>query len=375
MYEATSGLATPATVTSQATATEDATVTALNKEQLAQTVAQQQHTWDNWLWSNAATILSSFLSTLVIVIGALFGLWRWRRDQHTEREKRAEERFQAAVTGLGEEKEGARIGAAILLRTFLRPGYEQFYTQTFDLVVANLRLPRDSILNQALIQLFLEGFPLVRDELKKRKGNQFHVQSLSASNIQIDKAFLWRADLEQVYMPWASMQEVTLTEANLRAAQLWEVNLSKADLYATCLSDVDLGGSKLTEAFLKKVDFSGARLSAVNFSKANLTEANLSGADLWKANFGGADLGGANLSNVRHLEWVQSWKDTNLRGVKGLTKEQLAACQVSGAIIDEDATRDSSLSTVPSASLPQIDKMRASPDPDRSNAASSEPEL
>jgi hypothetical protein len=78
----------------------------------------------------------------VIVIGALVGLWRWRRDQHTEREKRAEERFQAAVTGLGDEKEGARIGAAILLRTFLRPGYEQFYTQAFDLAVANLRLPR-----------------------------------------------------------------------------------------------------------------------------------------------------------------------------------------------------------------------------------------
>jgi uncharacterized protein YjbI with pentapeptide repeats len=335
MYEGSSGLATPATVTVQVTATEDATVTALNKEQLAQTVAQQQHTWDNWLWSNAATILSSFLSTLVIVIGALFGLWRWRRDQHTEREKRAEERFQAVVTGLGEEKEGARIGAAILLRTFLRPGYEQFYTQTFDLVVANLRLPRDSILNQALIQIFLEGFPRVRDELKRRKENQFYVQSLNASNIQIDKAFLWKADLKQVYMPWASMQEVTLTEANLRAAQLWEVNLSKADLYATCLSEVDLGGSELTEAFLKKVDFSGARLSSVNFSKANLTEANLSGADLWEANFSGADLGGANLSNVRHLERVQSWKDTNLRGVKGLTKEQLAACQASGAIIDE----------------------------------------
>src|SRR5213078_2869172 len=92
-HEGTSGVATPTAVTVQATPTEDATVTALNKVQLTQQVAEQQHTWDNWVWSNAAAILSSFLSTLVIVVGALFGLWRWRRDQRTEREKRAEERF------------------------------------------------------------------------------------------------------------------------------------------------------------------------------------------------------------------------------------------------------------------------------------------
>jgi hypothetical protein len=106
----TSGRATLRIEAQQATPTEDATVTALTKEQLAQEVAGQKHTWENWLWSNAATILSSFLATLVIVIGALFGLWRWRRDRQdaqdkelkdrqSEREKRAEERFQRAVTG------------------------------------------------------------------------------------------------------------------------------------------------------------------------------------------------------------------------------------------------------------------------------------
>src|SRR6266487_2762909 len=144
------GVAT-GTITVQATPTEDATVTALNKEKLAQEVQQlkNQNGSDplGWLRTNTSILLS----TLVVVIGALIGLWRWlgdrrdehekrREDQRTEQEKRAEERFQSAVTGLGDEKEGARIGAAILLRTFLRPGYEQFYTQTFDLAVANLRL-------------------------------------------------------------------------------------------------------------------------------------------------------------------------------------------------------------------------------------------
>jgi hypothetical protein len=70
----------------------------------------------------------------VVVIGGLVGLWRWRgdrrdaqvkvlKDQQSEREKRAEERFQAVVAGLG------------LLFSFGRfcvQGMSHFYTQTFD---------------------------------------------------------------------------------------------------------------------------------------------------------------------------------------------------------------------------------------------------
>src|SRR6266487_5620261 len=203
-YEGTSGLATPGTV--QATPTEDATVTALNKEKLAQEVQQlkNQNETDllGWLRTNASILLS----TLVVVIGGLIGLFRWlgdrrdeyekrREDQRNEQEKRAEERFQAAVTGLGDEKKGAKIGAAILLRTFLRPGYEEFYTQTFDLAVAHLRLPTTpdspedptsslplTTLSQALIVVFKEAFPLARSQ---NKGSP---QSLDATGIQLDNA-------------------------------------------------------------------------------------------------------------------------------------------------------------------------------------------
>ncbi len=210
-YEEVSGLAAPVTGTVQATPTVDATVAALNKEKLAQEVQQlkNQNAPDlfGWLRTNAAVLLS----TLVVVIGGLIGLFRWlgdrrdeqekrREDHRTEREKRAEERFQSAVTGLGDEKEGPKIGAAILLRTFLRPGYEQFYTQTFDLAVANLRLPRTphppedptggpdiflttrpplTTLSQALVVVFKEAFPLARSQ---NKGDP---QSLDATGIQL----------------------------------------------------------------------------------------------------------------------------------------------------------------------------------------------
>jgi hypothetical protein len=175
------------TMTVQPTPTEDATVTALNKEKLVQDVDQQQHTWGNWLWNNGEALISS----LVLAIVGAFILFRYLRDQRSEREKkredqqaererrdeaqqrwlkdqraererrdeeqqrwlknqraerekRAEERFQAVVEGLGREREEARVGAAITLPTFLRSEYEQFYQPTFDLAVAHLRLPRSS---------------------------------------------------------------------------------------------------------------------------------------------------------------------------------------------------------------------------------------
>jgi hypothetical protein len=190
--ETASGFATLGTGTTQATPTVDATVAALNKVKLEQEVQQlkNQNAPDLFIWlrTNAAILLS----TLVVVIGGLIGFFRWlgdrrdeqekrREDQHieqekraeeqkrwlddrqaerekrdeeqqrwlkdqeAEREKRAEERFQKVVEGLGSERIEAKVGAAITLRNFLRPDYEQFYTQTFDLAVAHLRVPRESI--------------------------------------------------------------------------------------------------------------------------------------------------------------------------------------------------------------------------------------
>ncbi len=224
--ERASGLATSV----QATPTGDATVTALNTEKLVQEVQQLKNQNEpdplGWLRTNTSILFS----TLVVVFGGLFGLWRWRvdrrdaqdkelkdrrdaqdkeladrkaererrdeeqkrwlEDREAEREKRVEERFQAAVTGLGDEKEGAKIGAAILLRTFLRPGYERFYTQIFQLVAANLRLPRTptppedsaaplplTALSQALMIAFIEAFPLAREQEKKPWGQNLQTMS------------------------------------------------------------------------------------------------------------------------------------------------------------------------------------------------------
>jgi hypothetical protein len=199
--------------------------------------------------------------------------------------------------GLGDQNEGPKIGAVILLRTFLRPGYGQFYTQIFDLAVVHLRLPRTpgsvedpntavplTTLRQALIVVFKEAFPLARSQ------NNEGAQSLDATGIQLDNAYLWKADLKQAWMPEASLREVNLSEADLSEARLNRATLGEADLR-------------------------GATLSGTRFEGALL-------------------------------------RDTNLRGVLGLTKEQLESCNERWAVIDEDPTTTSSLS--PISTLPPL---------------------
>ncbi len=413
-HEVTSGLATPGTVTVQATLTEDATVATLNKEKLAQEVqqlkGQNEFSWSFLLRTNAAILLS----TLVVVIGGLIGFFRWFGDRRSEREKQAEERFQFAVTGLGDEKEGAKIGAAILLRTFLRPRYEQFYTQTFDLIVANLRLPRTpklsenpdaplslTTLSQALIVVFKEAFPLARKWEKKRRTVEssflqriksrlplsrrpieewLALQSLDATGIQLDNAYLSEADLEQIIMPAASLRKADLSrtnlsgailaEANLSGAILAEANLSKAFLIEANLSRAILAEANLSEAWLSRANLSEANLSEANLSEAILVEAKLSKADLrWaklsKAILDGADLSGAKLSGA-DLSGARLWgrgadlRGADLSGAK-LSKVDLRGADLSGAILVEANLSEADLSKARlwGADLSEADLSRA----------------
>jgi uncharacterized protein YjbI with pentapeptide repeats len=353
----------------------DPTVTALQKAQLAQQLEKLQHDND-WFWNSSTALLS----TLAVIAAALIGIFRWlreRRDEQTriledredEREKRSEQRFQSVVKDLSDEDLATRIGAAIMLRTFLRPGYEQFYAQVFDLTVAHLRLHRrieptmtitepHRLLTQALITVFKESFPHARDRL--------HHSPHLLTGIQLGRADLAGADLKQAWIPEAYLVEADLSSAELDGANLARANLTGAILNTATLTNANLigavlreaslewaelphailDGATLTRATLTKANLSGAvlleganlaeaNLTGANLTEAHLAEANLSNVNLTDANLSGADLTGANLSGA-NPEAAKSLTGTKMYGVVGLTKAQCDACKHKGASIEGD---------------------------------------
>ena len=393
-YERTSGFAGPGTVTLQTPSTADLTVTAVVQDQLKQQDEKARRD-NSFPWTILNAIGGSILLAAAAIVSTIIGFSQWRGNRNDERKKEiiaqdkelkdrederqkevaaqekeskdrqvaqdkelraeAEKRFQVAVTALGDEKEGTQIGGAVLLRSFLNPGdekiYGRYYTQIFDLAVAYLSisnisrpaedpdgLPPSEVdtnasfpltpplpltpLRIALVVVFKESFPLARKRFGQQMEHLLVGQFLDASHIRIDGAFLAASNLHHIWM----------LKASLREADLMGTNLSHAFLHETNLSLAGLGMANLSEASLKFANLSGAFLM----------KANLSGADLSHADLSDANLNGAILRGVSGLEKVKSLDRTDLRGVKGLTKEQLEACKAKGAIIDEDITTDSS---------------------------------
>jgi uncharacterized protein YjbI with pentapeptide repeats len=384
-HEGVPGFTGPVAATAQATPTEDATVTALNKDKLKQETQQLENQNNRspaaWFW-NSSGLLGTVIAGLLAVAGVLatvvFNAQKERKDRETEREKRDEERFQKVVEGLGSERTEAKVGAAITLRTFLQPGYERFYRQAFDLAVAHLRLrkaeanapwplspldqvfiiPKGSLrqvqqppppttsipldsLSQALITVFKESFPLARKGLQKPNA-QFDPQLLDATNIQSDHAYLAGADLVQAWLVRASLREADLSRAQLEGANLFEAQLEGANLFEAQLEGANLfearlKGAKLRLAQLKGADLrlaqlKGAKLRSAQFKGAKLHLAQLEGADLSWAQLEGANLRLAHLKGA-DLSWAQL-KGTDLSWAQ-LEGAYLSDAQLEGANLSD----------------------------------------
>ena len=212
-----------------------------------------------------------------------------------------------------------------------------------------------------------EAFPLARSQENKSP------QSLDATGIKLDNAYLRGADLQKAWMPQASLQKADLRGADLSGANLFRADLNGARIWNADLRGADLNGANLRGAVLTSADLNGADLSGANLNAAILTRVDLNGADLHKA-----DLSAANLEEAVSLE------GTNLRGATGLTKEQVAICKAKGAIIDETPTASPPQAPVsPPPPEPRNDVQAQSalsaqgsiptPETDESNAPSSKP--
>jgi hypothetical protein len=170
----------------------------------------------------------------------------WQKIVKLNEKSEQKSAFKKTVEGLGSGNEGVKVGAAILLRTFLQPGYEQFYRQAFDLAVVHLRLrevdpsPPEPVnsLSQALITVLREAFPLARDGLGKQLF-QSSPQTLDATGVQLDYAYLSQADLRGIWMPGAHLQG-HIPGKQIFAVQsfnihIWKAYIWKRQIFSRCI--------------------------------------------------------------------------------------------------------------------------------------------
>jgi uncharacterized protein YjbI with pentapeptide repeats len=113
----------------------------------------------------------------------------------------------------------------------------------------------------------------------------------------------------------------------LKAASLQNAFLNRADV-----TDGDLTGSILDFADLSNSSLRRANLSRASFRNAVLSGADLSFADVRGANFSRADLRSADLTGASGLAEVATWREANVKGLKGVSKGQLARIFREGAI-------------------------------------------
>jgi hypothetical protein len=109
----------------------------------------------------------------------------------------------------------------------------------------------------------------------------------------------------------AFLQDVQLDKAELRRATFQAADLRRAHFHRASLADTNLTSANLRDADLRNADLTEATLT-----DADLTGANLSGANVQGVVFDKADLRGADLTDLRNWRSIESWRLTNIDGVK-----------------------------------------------------------
>lgn len=158
-------------------------------------------------------------------------------------------------------------------------------------------------------------------------------QSINIVLDDVGNSFLAGPTFEGTLFIGANLSKTNLTETNLGWSDLSEANLSEANLSKANLEAAYLDGANLQGADLRRACLRGASLQGANLQGADLREAEMTfpRLDTFPLNEG-------KISFSSPLDRMYNLNGTDLRGVKGLTPEQLLNCKARGAIIDEPQT-------------------------------------
>ncbi|MFF8974902.1 pentapeptide repeat-containing protein [Streptomyces sp. NPDC014995] len=216
------------------------------------------------------------------------------RNEHAlTREGQVTDRYNNAVSNIGDDSEEVRLGGIYALQRIMEdsPRDQPSIVNALSTYVRNHA--KRPIKGAPALKLLASDVQAALTALGRR--DPIHD---GAAPIDLVNTSLFSADLRCTHLGGADLGDAHLGGADLHSADLRRTKLVNADLEDADLSSADLlradlGGADLHGANLREANLHGANLREANLHGANLREANLRGADLREADLYGADLRGA----------------------------------------------------------------------------------
>lgn len=257
-----------------------------------------------WTRLQQAVGLLATMATLAVAAFTWVSIQQVGTEQAITREGQITDRYNTAVTNLGNDSIDVRLGGIYALQRIMQdssrdqPALVQVlsaYVRTHAPQPKHGRRgpdqPADDV-NAALNVL------THRD--RQHDGTTYVVNLAGAylAGARLESADLTyfrlnHANLSGAHLDGARLRHTELSGAHLEGAQMW------GDLTGAQMSNAYLTGADMVGADMAGTDLTGAHLASSGLVNADLTGADLTGADLTGADLTGAHLRGADMSHAR----------------------------------------------------------------------------
>jgi uncharacterized protein YjbI with pentapeptide repeats len=247
-------------------------------------------------WAPLVTVL---VAVGAVVLPVLSETRRQRKHREDELEQRTveaqrsfDERYAQALENLASESEPAQVAGASTLGSLLRPEYQGFHEDIYQVLYANLSLEHSDLVNRVLVPVFSAAVRLHLAAAAERGAKP----ELLFTRMWLPRVDLSGLDLNEIDLAFSDFRDANLSECKLVRARGLEVNLERARL-----SRSDLSEARFLRARCRNAHFHQARLVS-----AELTSADLAGAEFFMAQLQGAHFDEADLRGARFDEAVLS---------------------------------------------------------------------
>ena len=237
-----------------------------------------------------------------------------------------DERFNNAITLIGNARAATRLGAIYALDHIARDTYqkEKSYTKTvFQILCSFIR----ETTNAKTYKTQYKEKPSVEiqtiiDLLFKAHENTFH--GYAALEADLSYSYLHGADFSQAHCEgadfhFAHCEDADFTFAHCGGAKFWEAHCEGADFWEAHCEGADFSQAHCEGAKFNSAHCKGAKFNSAHCKGADFWGAHCEGAIFWAAHCGGADFTSA------HCEGADFWgaENVNLQNIIGTPKSIL----------------------------------------------------